>query len=580
MPGNIHRALSETLGRFYIRTKLLALVAFSLAALLVIGAVGWIGILKISTSMHLVTDRALEGVKHLSMFRNGRLEAIVAVQEGAALKIEKMESLMPDKGELLDEGKGTFASILQRFDEARKKSIRGYEAYKNVEKSSEQLELWQQIDPLWDDFARADERQFELVKALSNPRDWDEFKTLFREFESYATRWAASYATLDIPISKLSDISIADAAQTRQMADEELQGAPFVIISVVSMAIIVLTAAGYLISSNVLQSLARIRKTISKVAESNDFTARVDCFGNDELAETMLDLNRLLDSVRESLTDVSTAADALTTSAGHAYDVSGQVVNLSGEQKVSSSQMAGSIDLMLDSIKSISIAAADARARSQKASEDADAGAKAIDQATSEVVLISGQIKDTGEAVVALENDAKSISGIVQLIKELADQTNLLALNAAIEAARAGEQGRGFAVVADEVRKLAERTNTSAREIDEKVLAMQKSTNKAVGDMEQVMLRAESVRAISESSSKHIRLIRESTLESTVQIEKLADQIDQQTQSASDISERVSTVALIGEESFTNGKKLEDVSNRLDSTAKALNLTVSKFKLY
>ena len=234
---------------------------------------------------------------------------------------------------------------------------------------------------------------------------------------------------------------------------------------------------------------------------------------------------------------------------------------------------------MLDSIKSISLAAADAKSRSQKASEDADDGAKAIDGATSEVLLISKQIKDTGEAVVALESNARSISGIIQLIKELADQTNLLALNAAIEAARAGEQGRGFAVVADEVRKLAERTNESAREIDSKVLAMQHSTNKAVNDMEQVMQRAESVRTFSESSSKHIRLIRESTLESTIQIEKLADQIHQQTQSASDISTRVSTVALIGEDSFTNGKKLEDVSNRLESTAKALNMTVSKFKL-
>lgn len=579
MLRNINHALSEILGRFYIRTKLFALVAFSLAALVVIGAVGWIGILKISASMHSVTDRALEGVKHLSMLRNGRLEAIVAVQEGAALKIEKMESLMPDEKELLDEGRETFASILQRFEEARNKSVRGYEAYKNVEKNSQQLELWQQIEPLWGDFSRADERQFELVKALSNPRDWEEFKTLFREFESYASRWAASYATLDVPMSKLSDISIDDAAQTRQLADEELQGAPFVIISVVSLAILVLTAAGYLISNNVLQSLAKIRQTISRVAENNDFTARVHSVGNDELAATMLDLNRLLDSVRESLMDVSKAAYALTASAGQAYDVSGQVVNLSGQQKVSSSQMAGSVELMLESIQSISIAAADAKSLSQKASEDAGDGAKAIDSATSEVLLISKQIKDTGKAVVALSLEAKSISGIVQLIKELADQTNLLALNAAIEAARAGEQGRGFAVVADEVRKLAERTNKSAREIDEKVLAMQQSTNKAVNDMEQVMHRAESVRAISESSSKHVRLIRESTLESTVQIEKLADQIHQQTQSASDISNRVSTVALIGEDSFTNGKKLEDVSNRLDSTAKALNLTVSKFKL-
>lgn len=579
MPRTILQPLTEILGKYYIRTKLLALVAFSVIALIAIGAVGWAGIFKISSSMHLVTDRALEGVKTLSMLRNGRLEAIVAVQEGAALKIEKLESLMPDKQELLEEGRGTFISIQQRFDEARRKALQGYSAYKKVEKNKDQLELWQQIDPLWADFARADERQLELVKSLANAKDWEEFKTLFREFESYATRWAASYATLDVPISRLSEISISDAAWIRDSADEELEKAPSVIAGAVFIAVVVLTLAGYLVSNNVLLSITRIRRTIARVAEDNDFTLRIDRIGSDEMAEAMLDFNCLLDCVRDSLRSVSIAAGALTESAALAYDVSGKVVRISGHQKASSVEMTDSIDLLLESISSISIAAAEARSRSQRASDNAEEGASAIDSATREVLLISRQIKDTGTAVVALEKDAHSISGIVQLIKELADQTNLLALNAAIESARAGEQGRGFAVVADEVRKLAERTNKSAQEIDEKVLAMQNATNHAASNMEYVMNKAECIKTYSESSSRHIRLILESTLESTLQIEILANEINQQAQSASKISKTVATVAAIGEESYITGKKMESVSNNLDSTASELNVTVSKFKL-
>lgn len=133
--------------------------------------------------------------------------------------------------------------------------------------------------------------------------------------------------------------------------------------------------------------------------------------------------------------------------------------------------------------------------------------------------------------------------------------------------------------MADEVRKLAERTNKSAQEIDEKVLAMQKATNHAASNMEYVMNKAECIKTYSESSSRHIRLILESTLESTLQIEILAHEINQQAQSASKISRTVATVAAVGEESYVTGEKMEDVSNNLDSTASELKITVSKLKL-
>lgn len=579
MLKNIDHSLTKFLGNYYIRTKLLALVVLSVIALLFIGAVGWAGILNISSAMHLVTDRALEGVKNLSMLRNGRLEAIVAVQEGAALKLDKMESLMPNKQELLEEGRGVFLSIQQRFDEARKKALQGYEAYKRVEKNKDQLALWQEIVTLWADFSRADERQLELVGALANAKDWEEFKSLFREFESYATRWAASYATLDVPINRLSEVSITDAAWIRDSADEELEKAPSVIAGAVLTAVLVLLLASYLVSRNALLSITRIRQTISRVADENDFTIRIERAGSDEMAEAMLDFNCLLDCVRESLQSVSIAASALTESAALAYDVSGKMVIISGHQKASSIEMTDSINLLLGNIESISTAAAEALSRSQRASENAEEGARAIASATGEVLLISKQIQETGKAVVDLEKDATSISGIVQLIKELASQTNLLALNAAIESARAGEQGRGFAVVADEVRKLAERTSRSAQEIDEKVLAMQHATNHAASNMEYVMNKADCIKVYSESSSRHLQLILESTLESTLQIENLADEINQQAQSASSISRTVATVASIGEESHSTGIELKNVSNNLDSTANNLKSTVSKFKL-
>lgn len=134
----------------------------------------------------------------------------------------------------------------------------------------------------------------------------------------------------------------------------------------VFIAVVVLTLGGYLVSNNVLLSITRIRRTISRVAEDNDFKLRIDRIGSDEMAEAMLDFNCLLDCVRASLRSVSISAGVLTESAALVYDVSGKVVRISGHQKASFVQMAESIDLLLDSINFISTATAEAQSRSQR----------------------------------------------------------------------------------------------------------------------------------------------------------------------------------------------------------------------
>lgn len=567
------------MNNIYVRVKLILLVVVSIVGLGFVGAFGWFGINQVSDATHTISDQGLASVRLLGALRAARLEAIVAVQEGAAWKIDKFEELMPNRDELLEESSGTFRSILERFEEATRKAEAAYASYDVLIKGEEQTKQWTEIKPMWVDFTQADGRQLVLTRELSAAKSWDEFRAKFTEFEAYSTRWAVSYASLDAMLSKLVVTSVADAATAQSDADSVVATATRVTIGGVLLVGVVLSILGFTIARSVIGSLEMMRKTIVNIAETSDFNLRAPVNGSDELAQTAEALNTLLGRMQQSLRDVMNAARTIGDSSQQVSGVSSQVADASVRQSEAATSMAEAVAQMLSNFKQIASSTGAALERSEGANNAAISGADAIGQAASEMEQIALQIAEAGKAVVALEHDSDSISGIVHLIKELADQTNLLALNAAIEAARAGEQGRGFAVVADEVRKLAERTTASTREIDEKVVAMQSSTRAAVGNMESVVQRAEGGRKLSEKAASHMHEIRDSTVWVVGSIKEVAAAMVEQSRAASDISERVDAVSRMSQENCAAGALTATVSNNLDGAAKGLRLAVEQFKV-
>ncbi len=565
------------LNKISIRSKLNLLIGLSIAALVFVGLFGWHGLERMSLSLHAVSDQSLAAVKHLSMLRTSRLEAIVAVQEGAAWKIDKFEALVQDRNELLAESKGIFEGILERFVEAGEKAKRAYQDYDVLTKSDEQERLWQEIRPMWDDFSRFDERQVALTRELVESRDWDAFRARFPEFESSALRWGTSYATLDAQLSKLVATSISDGAAAQADADDVASIATRTTLGAVVVAGVLISILGFMIARSVVGSLESMRKTITQIAESNNFNLRAEIGGRDELAHTADALNTLLQCVQQSLRDVMAEAETIGESSRQASGVSSRVAEASSRQSEAASSMATAVGQMLHGITHISASACEALERSQGANREAISGAASIKAMAAEIDQIALQIAAAGTAVSALEGDSDRISGIVQVIKDLSDQTNLLALNAAIEAARAGEQGRGFAVVADEVRKLAERTAASAKEIDEKVVTMQDATRVAVGSMESVVQRAAGGQRLSEDAARHVHEIQASTTLAASAIEDVSASIIEQNRAASDISERVSAVARMSEENCAAGALSATVSSDLDGAAARLNQTMALF---
>jgi len=565
--------------RLTVRTKLFVLIAISLLALSLVGATGWIGLQRMAGSLETVSEQNLAAVRWLGGLRTGRLEAIVAVQDGGTWDIEEYEKLIEDKAELLEEGTGLFKSIKDRFDEAAAQANRAYEAYKALPKTPAQAEQWEALQPLWSDFANNDQRQSEMIDKLAGAKDWFEFRQTFRSYATYGLRWASSYATLDAPLVKLTATAIDDAATAKATADESMTTVSRLLVGVAAVAGVLLVALGLTVARSVIGSLDAMRRTITQIAESNDFNLRASARGEDELAQTARAFNDLLTRVQGSLREVRASAQSIKDASGRASQVSTDVAATSTQQSEAVVNMTREIEGMLQDISRIASDATEALALSQEAHGAAASGASAITRSSDEIGHLAGQITQAGETVTQLEHESRRIAGIVDVIKQLADQTNLLALNAAIEAARAGEQGRGFAVVADEVRALAESTTKSAQEIGSKVASMQASIHTAVADMSTVVARAEEGRKLSDEGAEKMARIRESTDRAAIVIEGLSAAMIQQDRAATEMSAKIGSLAAISAASCQAGRLSASVSEALDDAAHNLAEAVGRFSV-
>ncbi len=347
-----------------------------------------------------------------------------------------------------------------------------------------------------------------------------------------------------------------------------------------AIALCILLCAIVFFSSRrwVTRPLGEVVGAMRRIA-GGDLTVTVDQRSNDEVGQLLQATNTMVKDMRATLGDIQTAAFQLAESAGHLSGSAMQVATQSGMQSDAASTMAASVEEMNANIIHVAENASRANTDSVESGRVSSQGAEVIGQAVDSMTRIADTVRTASTAVTTLGQESKAISAIVSVIREIAEQTNLLALNAAIEAARAGEQGRGFAVVADEVRKLAERTSASTQEIGTLIGRILHGTEDAVTSMNSGVNQVEEGMVYAEHAGTSIANIRESASQVTVAVTSISHALEEQTVAIAEIARNVDKIAGMADESSVLAKQSAEHAGDLEKLAESLRARVAHFTI-
>lgn len=383
-------------------------------------------------------------------------------------------------------------------------------------------------------------------------------------------------ATQELKI--LNSLADEKAKYVKANVESQMSSSAWTVIITVIVSVGFACGIAYVSVNAIIKPLAQVNELL-KIASSGDLTHRLDDSSTDEFGILASNCNQLIDNLKDLINTINQRADQLAAASNQTSRITAQTTISIEDQKSQISQIAAATTEMHTTSELVSANADDTLKQIKHADVEAEKVKMISAENKSTILVLANDVEQAAEVINKLHQDSASIGGILDVIRGVADQTNLLALNAAIEAARAGEQGRGFAVVADEVRTLASRTQKSTQEINSMIEVLQAGAEKAVAVMNQGKEQTIVCVEQTEKAGEALNLITDAVhraYEVSTRIEQAAR--EQHTVS-SEISERLENIVGIAEQTTVGAQQTSDSSAEVARLAEELQESIGRFKV-
>jgi len=393
----------------------------------------------------------------------------------------------------------------------------------------------------------------------------------------------------DIPVAllarKINDFSgkpvgILEISVDRSFFVSEIANIRNSIFMITAVVIVIGLIIAGVLTRGIVKPLCDTVKTMKAISEGDgDLTKRLDEKGKDEISKLAVAYNAFANKIQQIVIDVKESTTHLSSASSAMFNITEDTAQAIERQQSETHQLATAMNEMTTTVQEVAKNAQYAQTAATSADNSTNTGQEIVNKAVLSTEDLASEVDHAAEVVSSLANESQNIGSLLEVIKGIAEQTNLLALNAAIEAARAGEQGRGFAVVADEVRTLASRTQTSTEEIETMIESLQTKARNAVDTMENGKSKAQaSVNQTKEAgiSLKNIAQEVAAIAEMNIQIASAAEE---QSLVAEEINRNVININQVSEKTTTSAQQTKSSSHDISNIATDLNNLVGQFKV-
>ncbi|MDQ0651105.1 methyl-accepting chemotaxis protein [Pseudomonas cedrina] len=457
---------------------------------------------------------------------------------------------------------------LEAFELRNQQIRKAQDIYEKLIEGREERAAYDEYVRLLGQYHQIEER----MKSLSRANQVEELRRLLN------TDLLSNSEQVNAVLTRLLDINNEMALATNKEAEDQYSMAFNMVVSLLVIATLLTLLFAWLLTRSITLPISQALEAAEEVAEGN-LTRPIKVDGNDEAGRLLAAMAKMQDKLRDTLQRIAGSATQLASAAEELNAVTDESARGLTQQNNEIEQAATAVNEMTSAVEEVARNAVSTSEASRNATTSAGDGRDLVQETVSAIERMSGDVQATATLIGDLANESRDIGKVLDVIRGLADQTNLLALNAAIEAARAGEAGRGFAVVADEVRALAHRTQQSTSEIERMIGSIQAGTEHAVDSMRNSTERAESTLNIAKGAGMSLDTINTAIVEINERNLVIASAAEEQAQVAREVDRNLVNIRDLSVQSATGASQTSAASSELSRLAVDLNGMVGRFRL-